>query len=313
MSPVDFQRATRQKAKARIALAGPSGSGKTFTALAIAQGLANSMENVFLIDTENSSASYYADDYAGFVHGNLTDFSARAYTEAVESAIAGGAEVIILDSISPAWDEILRMVDDAQARNKGNKWAAWRDASPEHDKLINLIQRCPAHVIATMRVKTAWEIQEVDGKKKPVKIGLTPKQREGMEYEFDMLFEIDLDHTLVVSKSRIRDLADKVYRGPDAELGKTIRAWMDQGEDAPKQGMTAEEVGKGIEEKLDGVKLPTIEQTRKIEGLIEDLAGLDPDTDYNEKINEAGWHESAENAEKVIKRLEATVKKKKNA
>ena len=307
---IDFQPATRQKAKARIALAGPSGSGKTFTALAIAQGLADSMENVFLIDTENSSASYYADDFAGFVHGNLTDYSVEAYTQAVTVAIENNAEVIILDSGSPAWDEILQEVDNLKLtpKYKGNQWAAWREGTGKYQDFVNLIQRAPCHVIVTMRVKTAWEVQDIDGKKKPVKIGLTPRQREGFEYEMDMLFEIDLDHTLVVSKSRIRDLADNVYRGPDVELGRTIRAWMDQGVEA--QTPTAEEKVKEVFPDAVAEVLPA--QVREIEGLLEDLTGLDPDTNYEEKIRETKWMDSKDNAAATIKRLKATIKKLKS-
>ena len=40
------------------------------------------------------------------------------------------------------------------------------------------------------------------------KVGMAPVQRQGMEYEFTIVGDMDLDHNFVVSKSRIADLAD---------------------------------------------------------------------------------------------------------
>jgi ATP-dependent protease Clp ATPase subunit len=48
---LQFAKATKEKAKARIALIGPSGSGKTWTGLTLAGAL---RQNIALIDTENS-------------------------------------------------------------------------------------------------------------------------------------------------------------------------------------------------------------------------------------------------------------------
>src|SRR5690625_5934144 len=55
-----FQRASKAQRKARIGLVGPSGAGKTYTALTIAEGLGG---RITLIDTENRSASLYADRF----------------------------------------------------------------------------------------------------------------------------------------------------------------------------------------------------------------------------------------------------------
>lgn len=53
-------------------------------------------------------------------------------------------------------------------------------------------------------VKTAYEMQENEkGKKTPVKVGLAPIQRDGMEYEFTIVFDIDREkHYAVASKDR---------------------------------------------------------------------------------------------------------------
>ena len=80
-----FQPATRHEAKARVAMIGPTGSGKTWTSLQFARILAGETGRIGLIDTENASASLYAD-----VH----DFQTAAWYppyDAAKLAAAGRA------------------------------------------------------------------------------------------------------------------------------------------------------------------------------------------------------------------------------
>ena len=61
--------------------------------------------------------------------------------------------------------------------------------------MIEAILGYPGHVIVTMRTKTAYEITKTDnGKTVPVKIGLQPEQRNGIEYEFDVVGDMDLEN-----------------------------------------------------------------------------------------------------------------------
>lgn len=55
-----FTKATREKAKLRMALTGVSGAGKTLSALYIAYGLTEDWSKIALIDTEHSRAKFYA-------------------------------------------------------------------------------------------------------------------------------------------------------------------------------------------------------------------------------------------------------------
>jgi len=60
-----FQKATRKRVWLKLAITGPPGSGKTKSALRLATGLASRYEGgkVCLLDTENESASLYADEF----------------------------------------------------------------------------------------------------------------------------------------------------------------------------------------------------------------------------------------------------------
>lgn len=228
-----FTPATRTSTKARVALAGPSGSGKTWTALTLAHALG---ERIAVIDTERGSASKYAG-----VNGWQFDvvapgsFAPDALTALLAEAGQEGYDVLVLDSWSHYWmgvDGMLEQVDK-RARN-GNNFSGWKEVRPDERRMIDALISYPGHVIATLRVKTEYVIEENDrGKKVPRKVGLKPEQREGVEYEFDLVGDMDHENTLTVSKSRIPALTRAVIKEPDVELGKAIRNWLEDGESVP--------------------------------------------------------------------------------
>lgn len=243
MSKFTFSKATKKQARARVALVGPSGSGKTYTSLVLATNLG---ERVALIDTEHGSASKYAPPDGqppdgvttfGFDTLSLDTYSPATYTEAIQAAESEGFDVIVIDSLSHAWmgkDGALEQADKASTRSGENRFTAWRHVTPHHNALIESIVGCRAHLIATMRSKTEYVIEENEkGKKVPRKIGMAPVQRDGMEYEFDLVGDMDHDHRLVVTKSRCAPLADAVILKPGVALAEQLRAWLSDGSPLP--------------------------------------------------------------------------------
>lgn len=235
MSTFTFQPATRAQAKARIALAGPSGSGKTFTALTLATAFGG---RIAVIDTERGSASKYARvngrGLFTFDALNLHRFDPRDLPKALAAAAAKGYDTVVIDSLSKFWagaGGMLEQVDNAAKRSYGgNSFGGWKEARPMESEMIEAILGYPGHVIVTMRVKTAYEVVENErGRKEPRKIGLQPVQRDGIEYEFDLVGDMDLENTLVVSKSRCPELAGAVIRRPDAQMAHEILAWLSDG------------------------------------------------------------------------------------
>src|SRR5690606_28365644 len=65
------------------------------------------------------------------------------------------------------------------------------------------------------------------------KVGMAPIQRDGMEYEFDIVADMDQEHNFIVSKTRYRGLDNAVINKPGVELGEQIRAWLEDGVEAP--------------------------------------------------------------------------------
>lgn len=229
---VQFIKAEKRQAKLRLALIGPSGSGKTYSALAIAEGLGG---KVALVDTEHGSASLYADRFQ-FDVLNLESFHPERYVEAIAAAQDAGYDVLIVDSLSHAWsgkDGALEQVDKAAARDpRGNSFAAWRHVTPQHNKLVEAMLRSKMHLIVTMRTKTEYVIEkdERTGKNAPKKIGLAPVQRDGLEYEFTIVGDVDLHHNMVITKTRCSELTDAVIEKPGKALGKQLVEWLETGE-----------------------------------------------------------------------------------
>lgn len=232
MAGFTFTPATQEQARLRLALDGPAGSGKTFTALRVAVALGR---RVALVDTERGSASKYANLFS-FDALNLSNFNPENYVGAIKAAEDAGYDVLVIDSLSHAWmgeGGALQMVDQAAKRSQsGNSFAAWRDVTPIHNKLVDAMLGCRCHLIVTMRSKTEWVVEkdERSGKSTPRKIGMAPIQRDGMEYEFDVVGDLDQAHNLIISKSRCPEVDSAVINKPGEDFAKTLLAWLGQGE-----------------------------------------------------------------------------------
>jgi DNA polymerase III delta prime subunit len=225
-----FQKATKKKAKARVAFIGPSGSGKTYTALTVARALG---KRIAVIDTERGSASKYSGDVADFDVCELETFAPKKYIDALHFAAAQGYDVVVIDSLTHAWTGEGGLLDQKDKHSGKNSFDAWRTLTPQHNALVEAILGYPGHVIATMRVKTEYVIEEdARGKKVPRKVGLAPVQRDGLEYEFDVVADMDPDNCMHVSKSRCPALAGASIRKPGADVAKTLAAWLDDGVEA---------------------------------------------------------------------------------
>ncbi|MGP3738007.1 ATP-binding protein (plasmid) [Streptomyces sp. GDS52] len=233
---LDFEDAVRAAEKARIALTGPSGSGKTYTALSIGTGLLPEGGTLGVIDTERGSASKYAGLFT-FKTMKLPSFEPQALIRALAVAAARGIDVVIIDSLTHFWSGrggALAQVDQkTKASSSKNAFTTgWKDVSPLLLDMLDAILSYPGHVICTMRVKTEWVIQENDrGKKEPTKVGTKLDQRDGIDYEFDLVGALNQDHVMTVDKSRYPTIeVGSAHDRPDFSFGQTIAGWLDDGE-----------------------------------------------------------------------------------
>ncbi len=235
-----FQKATRRKQKARIAATGPAKSGKTTLALSLARGIVGPSGRIAVIDTEHGSASKTCAGDFDFDVIEIDNYDPRIYLDIIQSAEREKYDAIVIDSYSHAWmgkGGVLEIVDNTASRSRsGNTFTAFKEATPIHQSLIEGINASPCHIIATMRAKTEYVLERDPntGKTAPRKLGLAAVQRDGVEYEFDILMRVDQDHTLVVEGSRYKAIDGLVLRRDGwMELGQKIGRWLDEGDDMP--------------------------------------------------------------------------------
>jgi hypothetical protein len=87
-----------------------------------------------------------------------------------------------------------------------------------------------------MRSKTEWQsTSDSNGKSRPVRVGLAPEQGKGIEYEFDVLFEISPEHIVHVIKDRSGRFQDKLIEKPSEDFGRELAAWLSDGVPAESQ------------------------------------------------------------------------------
>lgn len=224
-----FAPAVKTESKLRMAIAGPSGSGKTYTALAVATELVPGGK-VAVIDTEHGSAAKYADLFKFDVAHAAPPYHPDGLIKLVTYAANNGYDVIIVDSTTHYWSGaggVLDLKDDAERRMRNpNSYTAWKDVTPIHQRMVDALISVPAHVIVTMRSKQEYVLVEKNGKQVPQKMGMAPIQRDGFEYEFDVMMDMDVKNVGHVTKTRCPALTDRDFVKPGADMAAILREWL---------------------------------------------------------------------------------------
>jgi len=234
---IDFQLAVREGLFARIGLTGPAKSGKSLTALKIMRGLVGEAGRICAIDTERRSLNKHLGKPGVGAPFNAIypqDFNPQIVIDSIAKAESQEFDGIIIDSLSHFWTGTggaLEIKDNASRRSGENDFTAWRDVTPLHNKMIDAMLNAQMHLIVTMRVKTEYIMEDYidrngQTRKKPVKVGLQPIQRAGMEYEFDIVGDLDVQHNMMVSGSRCDELDGKVIHHAGADVAQIVLAWL---------------------------------------------------------------------------------------
>ncbi|RVU91539.1 AAA family ATPase [Flavobacterium columnare] len=223
---MQLRQSERRKAKIKMALQGSAGAGKTYSSLLLAQGLTNGdLSKVAIIDTENGSADLYAHLGNYNVLTLTPPFTPDNYIKAIDVCEKAGIEVIIIDSISHCWDYLL----DYHSSLAGNSFTNWAKIKPLEKAFMDKILQCDAHIIATMRTKQDYVLNQKDGKFIPEKVGLKAVQRDGLDYEFTIVFDVDIKHFAVSSKDRTGLFMGKPEFVINSATGRKILEWCNSG------------------------------------------------------------------------------------
>lgn len=242
-----FQKAERKQVKLKLGLAGPSGSGKTFSALRIAKGLGDKTGKPYriaLVDSENKSASLYADSPGMPAFDTLElepPYTIDKYIAAMELAIKEGYDFLIVDSVSHVWSGEGGILQEKEALDKrgGNSYANWASMTPKWNRFVSAILHSDVHMLCTMRSKQDYVLEANDkGKQAPKKVGMAPQVREGFEYELTLVLDMDMSHQAQASKDRTNLFDGKTWK-PDEKTGAEIWAWLNSGKAVVPAAATA--------------------------------------------------------------------------
>jgi hypothetical protein len=221
-----FLKAKREKCKMKLSIQGASGSGKTYSALRLAKGMLGRMDKVVVIDTENGSSHLY-DHFGDYSVLSLNaPYTPEKFIMAIQESIKQGFECIIIDSLSHEWQGAGGILD-IHGQMEGNSFTNWSKITPRHNALIQQIVNAPVHIIATLRSKTDYILQQKNGKSIPEKVGLKPVQREDCDYEFTIAFELNRYHVATISKDRTGIFANTPEVELNEEKGVEIINWTD--------------------------------------------------------------------------------------
>lgn len=236
---MEFKKATKTQAKARLALHGPAGAGKTFSALSIASHLASP---IAVVDTEHGSASKYADKFSFDTLEVTGDYHPDRAIEAINLAAKLGYGVVIVDSCTHFWNGsggFLELVDRevAEMKARGHKpdsFGAWKKVTPIYNRLIQTILSSPIHVFITLRAKMEYA-KETDDRGKPTvkKLGLAPEMRDNFQYELDVEAMLNTEHEMIVGKTRCDSLDGRIFKKPGKDVADILKSWLTDGAPAP--------------------------------------------------------------------------------
>lgn len=234
---MQLKKAKREQAKIRLSIAAPTGFGKTTGALMIAYGMCKDWDKIAVIDTENKSASFYANHQfpGGFKAGEFNTiqldppFTPEKYIEAIKACEDAGMEVIIIDSVTHVWIGQGGLIEFKDSL--GGKFSDWAKVTPRYQAWLNAILHSKCHVITTNRKKQAYNVTTEGNRTKVEKAGLDDQIRDGYDYEMTIAFDITNDKFLAkVAKDRSGMFMGQPEFVITQEVGEKIATWCNSGD-----------------------------------------------------------------------------------
>lgn len=229
---MQLQKAERKQALIKLGIQGPSGSGKTFSSLLLAYGLVGDWNHIVVIDTENNSSHLYSHMGSYNVLNLSEPFSPERYIEAIDTCEKAGMRVVIIDSISQEWEGSGGIIE-THGNMAGNSFTNWNRVTPRHNAFVQKILQSSCHIIATIRSKQDYVLTDKNGKMVPEKVGLKGVTRDGMDYEFTLVLELDIKHQATASKDRTGLFINPMPFQITEKTGSRIKIWC-LGEDLMK-------------------------------------------------------------------------------
>jgi hypothetical protein len=221
---MELLKAERKQAVIKLAIQGPSGSGKTYSSLLLTYGLVGNWKQIAVVDTENNSSHLYSHLGNYNVLSLSEPFNPEHYIEAIEVCEKAGMRAIIIDSISQEWEGSGGIIE-THGNMAGNSFTNWNRMTPRHNTFVQRILQSPCHIISTIRSKQDYVLTDKNGKMVPEKVGLKGVTRDGMDYEFTLVFDLDIKHQATASKDRTGLFTNPLPFTITEQTGNRIKVW----------------------------------------------------------------------------------------
>lgn len=261
-----FKKAVRENIWAKMLTIAPSGGGKSYGALRVAKGLTEALskdtgneERIAYIGSEGSRDKYYADEFDYDLLQLKNPFTPESYIDAIDEAIDSGYKVIVIDSITHEWTGKGGMLE-IHSKMSGNSYTNWSKLTPRHEKFVDKILDSEAFIVATVRGKDKYVLEEQNGKQVPRKVGIGYQQRDDLEFLFTVAVTVEQDthfFTSVKDNTHLFENRNDILTEKDGEI---IYKWATGGDVKAKRS----ELEKAKEEAKAKIALNEEEEAKKI-------------------------------------------------
>jgi len=271
-----FVKPENVQAALKMAMYGIAGSGKTFTALLIAEGLAQlSQKRVAFVDTEYGTSFYAQHVPQRRVHPEPFDFDVlhtKSLAEILKEVRSLRPEygVLVIDSITHVWEAAIGAYRGKETKIGTIPMHAWGPIKKPYKELMAICLSSPIHVIFCGR--QANEFSE-DGEGELKRIGTKLRAEGDTAYEPHILLHIEgvkdpknknaiAVVTAFAEKDRTGILAGKTISWPSFDnVAKPLLGLLGG---TQARIATEEEVGRTDAEALDRMDLDRAEASAKL-------------------------------------------------
>ena len=231
---IQAKKAVRRKLHIKMALIGPSGAGKTFSALRLCKGIGG---KTVLCNTEAERGYIYANEFDYDIIDLDAPFTPEKYIEVIQYAVKEGYDNLIIDSASHEWTGKGGLIE-IHDKMSGNSFTNWATLTPRHNAFLDAQLYANVNIIACLRGKDEYVMEEKNGKQTPKKVGLGAQQRNGFEYECQVTLMIDQSNHVASAMKDNSHIFEGQYEVLTEEHGELLRAWAETGEDKPAPPVT---------------------------------------------------------------------------
>jgi hypothetical protein len=205
-----FQPLENNRPFLKMAFEGFAGDGKTFTATMIAIGLhklIRSEKPIALFDTEKAFKALKKDFEAAGIKAVVNDQnrSLAALSEAIRWCEEGGADILIIDSITHVWEEFTEAYKK-QKNRKALEFQDWGVIKPRWKREFSTpFVNAQVHILFTGRAGYEYsdEKNEETGRREIFKSGIKMKAEAETAFEPDLLVLMEKKQNLLADKKTI--------------------------------------------------------------------------------------------------------------